>query len=68
MYISISIFTIIISKKSQLQIESILRGEPSPKKRKHQIDRENRISTVFNNRDDYSLIDYLRGIAHNISL
>lgn len=54
--------------QTELQIENILRGEPPPYQRKHYIDRENRILSVFNNRDDYSLVDFLRGIAHNISL
>jgi hypothetical protein len=54
--------------QTYLQAESILRGEPLPYKCKHQIDRENRILTVFNNQNNYTLIDYLRGISHNISL
>ncbi|CAB4373540.1 unnamed protein product [Rhizophagus irregularis] len=54
--------------QTELQIERILRGEPLPNKCKHQIDRENRILTVCNNRDNYTLVEYLRGIAHNICL
>ena len=53
--------------QTEMQIENILREEPSPYKRKHQIDREKCILTVFNNRDNYTLVEYLRGIAHNIS-
>ena len=69
----VGVYTIIAEMQKEqhqtyLQAESILCGEPSPYKRKHQIDRENRILNVFNNRDDYTLIDYLRGISHNISL
>jgi hypothetical protein len=51
-----------------MQIESILRGEPRPPQQKCYADREKRILTVFSNRDDYSLVEFLRGIAHNISL
>ncbi|CAG8739458.1 4413_t:CDS:1, partial [Rhizophagus irregularis] len=36
--------------QTHLPAESILHGEPLPYKRKHLIDRENRILTVFNNR------------------
>jgi hypothetical protein len=54
--------------QTELQIESILRGEARPQQRKHHIDRENRILNIFNSRDDYSLLEFLRGIAHNISL
>ncbi|CAB4418896.1 unnamed protein product [Rhizophagus irregularis] len=54
--------------QTELQIESILRGEARPYQRKHIVERENRLLTIFNGRDDYSLLDYLRGIAHTISL
>jgi len=54
--------------RTELQLESIIRGEPRPQQRKQHIDRENRLLNIFNNRDDYSLLDFLRGIAHNISL
>ncbi|CAG8656669.1 5895_t:CDS:1, partial [Scutellospora calospora] len=43
-----------------LQIESVLRGEPRSRQRKRIIDYEQRILSVFNNRDTYSLIDFLR--------
>ena len=52
----------------ELQVESIIRGEPRPQQCKHLIDRENRLLNIFNNRDYYSLLDFLRAIAHNISL
>ncbi|CAB4423974.1 unnamed protein product [Rhizophagus irregularis] len=69
----VGIYTIIAEMHKEqhqtyLPAESILHGEPLPYKRKHLIDCENRILTVFNNRNDYTLIDYLRGISHNISL
>ncbi|CAB4493943.1 unnamed protein product [Rhizophagus irregularis] len=54
--------------QTELQIEDILCGASVPHKRKHIIDREKRILTVFNNRNNYTIVEYLRGIAHNISL
>lgn len=52
----------------QLDIETILRGAPRPSQRRENIIREARIQTVFNDRDSRSLMDFLRGIAHNVSL
>ena len=51
-----------------MQIENIIRGEPRPSQRRIYINRENRILSVFNDRDNRSLVDFLRGIAHNVSL
>lgn len=51
----------------QLDIESILRGDPRPSQRRQTIERETRIQTVFNDRDNRQLMNFLRGIAHNIS-
>ncbi|CAG8790533.1 12420_t:CDS:2, partial [Gigaspora rosea] len=51
-----------------MQIERVLRGEPRPTQQKHLIDYKRRILSVFNNRDTYTLVDFLRDIAHNISL
>ncbi|CAB4474192.1 unnamed protein product [Rhizophagus irregularis] len=53
--------------QTELQVESIIRGEERPHQRKHYVDRENRLLNIYNNRNDYSLLDFLRGIAHNIS-
>jgi hypothetical protein len=52
----------------ELQIESILRGEPRPKSKQKIIDRENRIRAIVIDRSNRSLMDYLRGIAHNLLL
>lgn len=52
----------------QLDIESILRGAPSPSQRRENITHETRIQTVFNDRGNRSLMEFLRGIAHNVSL
>ena len=54
--------------QTDLQIESTMRREPRPSKRRNQINRENRIISVFNDRHNRSLVDFLRGVAHNISL
>ena len=50
------------------QVECILRGEQRPKQKKSLIDREKRIMTIIDNREDYSEMDFLRGIAHNLFL
>ena len=51
----------------QLNIESILRGAPRPLQRKKDREREERIQAVYNDRDNRELMDFLRGIAHNLS-
>lgn len=51
----------------QLDIESILRGAPRPPQRRENITRETRIQTVFNDRNNRTLMSFLRGIAHNVS-
>jgi hypothetical protein len=52
----------------ELNIESILRGMPRPLQKKKDRERENRIQTVYNDRHNRSNMDFLRSIAHNISL
>ena len=52
----------------ELQVECIIRGEQRPSKKKAVIDRENRIQTIINDRENRSLMEFLRGIAHNLSL
>jgi hypothetical protein len=52
----------------EVQIECILRGEQQPKQKKKLIDREKRITTIINDRENRSVIDFLRGIAHNLTL
>jgi hypothetical protein len=51
----------------ELDIESILRGIPRPLQKRQDREREARIRTVFNDRDNRPLMDFLRGIAHSIS-
>ena len=43
-------------------------GQTKPAKCKKYLECENRILSIFNDRNNRSLIDYLRGIAHNIHL
>ena len=69
----VGIYTIIeeMHKEQQqtnIQIENIICGEPQPSQHNCDSNCENRILTVFGNCNDYLLVDYLRGIAHNISL
>ena len=52
----------------QLNIESILRGAPRPSQRRQDREREIRIQTVYNDRENRSIMDFLRGIAHNFLL
>ena len=51
-----------------MQIESIFRGGPQPPQQKCYADREKRILTGWSTRDDYSLVEFLRGIARTLSL
>jgi hypothetical protein len=51
----------------ELDIESILRGIPRPLQKRQDREREARIQTVFNDRENRPLMDFLRGIAHSIS-
>jgi len=69
----IGVFNIIKKLKKEqryvdLQVESILRGEPRPPQKKEIVDREKRIMTVYNDRANRSTMDFLRGLAHNIRL
>ncbi|CAF3849720.1 unnamed protein product [Rotaria sp. Silwood1] len=69
----VGIFTMIkqIQKEQnevEMEIEKSMRGEPAPKKRKEDENREFRIQNVIADRGNRSTIDFLRGIAHNLSL
>ncbi|CAF1547505.1 unnamed protein product [Rotaria sordida] len=69
----VGIFTMIkqIQKEQnevEMEIEQSMRGEPAPKKRKEDENREARIQNVIADRGNRSTIDFLRGIAHNLSL
>jgi hypothetical protein len=55
-------------QQTEVRIENINRGAPRPSQRNQYVNRENRILTIFNDLDNRTLLDFLRGIAHNISL
>lgn len=50
------------------EIERNLRGEPAPKMRREDGQREIRIQNVISDRSNKTILEYLRGIAHNISI
>ena len=52
----------------EIQVENILRGEQRPKQKKSLIEREKRIITILNDWENHTVMNFLRGIAHNISL
>ena len=69
----VGVYTIIqeFQKEQQwveVQIENVLRGQQRSKQKKSIIDREKRIMTIFNDKENRTVMDFLRGIAHNISL
>ena len=51
----------------QSNFEAILRGIPRPPQKRQDQEREIQIQTVYNDRENRPLIDFLRGIAHNFS-
>ena len=48
-------------------IESILQAAPRPKQRKHDREHENRVQVVYNDRENRPVLEFLRGMAYNIS-
>lgn len=52
----------------ELDIESIVRGAPRPVQSRRNYMHETRIQTVFNDRNNRSRMEFLRGIAHNMLL
>lgn len=61
----------VLQKEQQnvdFQVECILRGEQQPAKKKSLIDRKKRIMTIIDDKENRSVIDYIRGIAHNLAL
>jgi len=69
----VGVYTMIeeLQKEQQrvdLEIECINRGEPKPKQKKQIIDREKRIMTVYKDISNRSVLEFLRGLAHNISM
>jgi len=54
--------------KDDADIEAILRGAPKPRPINLQQKREQRLKTAFNNREGKTRLEYLRGIAHNLTM
>ena len=52
----------------EIEIEKSIRGEPVPKKRKEDEQKEFRLQHVIINRNNMTTLDFLRGIAHNLAL
>lgn len=51
------------------ECERILRGEPCPKRKKIMLHREERLQNIVNDRENRpELMNYLRALAHNLSL
>ncbi|CAI2191993.1 8888_t:CDS:1, partial [Funneliformis geosporum] len=46
---------------------SILREVSRPQQRRKDCEHKNQIQTVYNNRENRSLMEFLQGIAHNLS-
>ena len=68
----VSVFKIIeeIQKEQnrvQLEIESILQGLPQKLPKRKDREHETRIQIVYGDRDNRTVMDFLRGIAHNIA-
>jgi len=55
-------------QRVDFQVERIIRGEPCPAKKKALIEKEKRIATVLNDKENRSIMEFLRGIAHNLML
>ncbi|KAF0711165.1 Uncharacterized protein FWK35_00031288, partial [Aphis craccivora] len=54
--------------KVDADIEAILRGAPKPRPTNVQQKREQRLKTAFDNRECKTRLEYLRGIAHNLTM
>ncbi|CAG8786379.1 1499_t:CDS:1 [Cetraspora pellucida] len=52
----------------EAQIEHIFHGEQHTKQKKHLAEKEKRITTIINDLNNCSLIEFLTRIAHNLSL
>jgi hypothetical protein len=69
----VGLFTLIneIKKEqntNEIEIERIIRGEPNHKRRKKDESREKALPTIIASRARRTTLDFVRGIAHNLSL
>lgn len=55
-------------KNTEIMIESILRGVPRPHSKKKTEQREDRIQNVIQNQGNVPVMEFLRGIAYNMTL
>ena len=53
-------------KNMEDEMECIVRGEIRRKLKKKDAEREQRILTVFSERENYEILDFLRALAHNL--
>ena len=53
-------------KNMEDEMECIVRGEIKRKLKKKDAEREQRILTVFSERENYEILDFLRALAHNL--
>ena len=51
----------------EIEIEKSMQGEPCQKKRKVDETRKFKIQNIIADRSNRSIIDFLQGIAHNLS-
>ena len=51
-----------------LQVKSIICGEQRPARKRTLIERETRIMIIVNDRENCTVMDFLRGIAHNLTI
>ena len=50
-----------------MELESIIRGLPRTLPKKRDRERESRIQSIYNDQNNRTVMDFLRGIAHNLS-
>ncbi|CAG8540062.1 726_t:CDS:2 [Gigaspora rosea] len=55
-------------QKVEHQVEAVIHGAQHLASKKETIEREQRFNTIISNRENFILIEFLHGIAHNLSL
>ena len=54
-------------KSQSIQIERLNSGEPREKKQKRYKNLDNRLKSIVNGRNQRTVMEFLRGIAHNLN-
>ena len=49
------------------EMESIILGQPRPKRKKQYVEKDQRLATIENDRHNRTTLEFLRGIAYNLS-